>query len=128
VRDPDLTSSVDGSYRGKRLFDLTLVGLAAIPAGALGLVIAAAIRLTSEMSIVGPRPTCDETTARYTADQWRRVSVRPGVTGLAQVSGRNHLATLRAALGGHGAELPDDRDSDGYWLGPSESPLHEGER
>ena len=217
MEDPDLTPT-DGSYAGKRLFDLTLVALAALPAGALGLIIAAAIRLTSpgpavlsiprvghggavfgmrkfrttidsdddhpppsdprttsvgrwlrrlsldelpqlinvargEMSIVGPRPTCDETTTRYTAEQWRRVSVRPGVTGLAQVSGRNHLdwadrlaldldyvdtqsprhdlrlilATVRAALGGHGAELPDDRDTSGYWLGPSEAPLHEGE-
>ncbi len=199
------------SYRGKRIFDLTLLVLAAVPAGLLGLAIAFAIRLTSpgpallriprvgrggspfelrkfrttidatddhpplddprttpvgrwlrrlsldelpqllnvargEMSLVGPRPTCDETVSRYCADQWRRVSVRPGVTGRAQVSGRNHLdwterleadlayldsqsaaedlrllaVTIRAAVSGHGAELPDDRDTSSYWLGPSE--------
>ena len=215
---PELTPPADGSYPGKRLLDLALVALVAIPAAAVGLAIGAAIRLTSpgpavlsiprvghrgvgfgmrkfrttvdadddhpplddprttavgrwlrrlsldelpqlvnvvrgEMSIVGPRPTCDVTTSRYSAEQWRRVSVRPGVTGLAQVSGRNHLdwaqrlavdlayvatqspgrdlrliaATIRAALGGHGAELPEDGDRGGYWLGPSEAPFHERE-
>ncbi len=218
MRDPDPRPPADGSYAGKRLLDLTLLALAAIPAGVLGALVALAIRVTSpgpallsirrvghggvgfsmlkfrttldadddhpppddprttmvgrwirrlsldelpqlinvargEMSLVGPRPTCDETTARYTTDQWRRVSVRPGVTGLAQVSGRNHLdwaerlevdlayvatqspredlrllvATVRAALGGHGAELPPDGDTAGYWLGPSEHPLHGNE-
>ncbi len=215
MRDPEPKPLSDGSYAGKRLLDLTLVALAAIPAAVLGAVITVAIRATSsgpallsiprvghrgvgfgmlkfrttldpdddhpppddprttpvgrwlrrlsldelpqlvnvargEMSLVGPRPTCDETTARYTTDQWHRVSVRPGLTGLAQVSGRNHLdwaerlrvdlayvasqspredlrllvATVRAVLGGQGAELPPDGDTAGYWLGPSEAPLH----
>lgn len=207
----ELPSTVRGSYTGKRLIDLGLVTLAAVPAALLGLIVALAIRLGSpglavlaiprvgrdgvmfgmlkfrttvdanddhpplddprtttvgrwvrrlsldelpqllnvargEMSVVGPRPTNDETVARYSNDQWRRVSVRPGVTGLAQISGRNHLdwaerlavdlayldaqspredlriilTTVRAALAGHGAELPQDRDTSAYWLGPSE--------
>jgi sugar transferase EpsL len=42
-----------------------------------------------DMSIVGPRPTLAYQVARYTAEQRRRLAVRPGLTGLAQVSGRN---------------------------------------
>jgi lipopolysaccharide/colanic/teichoic acid biosynthesis glycosyltransferase len=44
-----------------------------------------------EMSVVGPRPTVASQVERYTQDQARRLSVRPGLTGLAQVSGRNSL-------------------------------------
>jgi len=44
-----------------------------------------------EMSIVGPRPTVVSQVERYTDAQMRRLSVRPGLTGLAQVSGRNSL-------------------------------------
>lgn len=44
-----------------------------------------------EMSAVGPRPTVATQVERYTAEQRRRLSVRPGLTGLAQVSGRNSL-------------------------------------
>ena len=45
-----------------------------------------------EMSVVGPRPTVASQVERYTQDQARRLTVRPGLTGLAQVSGRNSLA------------------------------------
>lgn len=45
-----------------------------------------------EMSIVGPRPTLAYQVARYDDRQRRRLSVRPGVTGLAQVRGRNAIA------------------------------------
>ena len=44
-----------------------------------------------EMSVVGPRPTVASQVERYTQGQARRLSVRPGLTGLAQVSGRNSL-------------------------------------
>jgi len=45
-----------------------------------------------EMSIVGPRPTLAYQVERYTEHQRRRLDVRPGLTGLAQVSGRNALS------------------------------------
>jgi exopolysaccharide biosynthesis polyprenyl glycosylphosphotransferase len=84
---------------------------------------------TGSMSLVGPRPPLPEESARYEADVRRRLLVKPGLTGLWQVSGRSDLPweeavrldlryvedwslaldamilwkTFRAVLGGQGA-------------------------
>ncbi|MFG2009518.1 sugar transferase [Micromonospora sp. NPDC048868] len=47
--------------------------------------------LRGDMSLVGPRPLLTEYLPRYSPTQARRHEVRPGVTGLAQVRGRNSL-------------------------------------
>lgn len=143
-------------YRGKRLCDLVLLAVAGVPAAAVGIIAAAAVRLTSrgpvlfrqeriglnggpfealkfrsmlegdnplipaegritpvgrilrrfsldelpqlfnvargDMSVVGPRPTLREQVERYDDSQRRRLEVRPGITGLAQINGRNSIA------------------------------------
>lgn len=48
--------------------------------------------IRGEMSLVGPRPLVARYLERYTPDQARRQLARPGITGLAQVKGRNVLA------------------------------------
>jgi len=144
-------------YRGKRLLDLGILCLAALPAAMLGVLAAAAVWLDDgrpvlfrqvragrdgrpfvmlklrtmrrdsdergvfpqpadftrvgrwlrrlsidelpqlinvargEMSVVGPRPTLPYQVRRYDMRQRRRLAVPPGLTGLAQVHGRNRL-------------------------------------
>lgn len=146
----------DRPYPAKRAFDLAVLAVVALPAAAIGVVCAVAVRLTSpgpifflqerigrdgrpfrvwkfrtmvagdnpifpdasritsagkvlrrfsldelpqlinvargEMSIVGPRPTLGYQVERYDAHQRRRLAVRPGLTGWAQVNGRNALS------------------------------------
>ena len=85
--------------------------------------------LGGSMSLIGPRPPLPQEAETYTAEERRRLSVRPGMTGLWQVSGRSDLSwdesialdlhyvdswtvglelkivagTARAVLGGRGA-------------------------
>ncbi len=47
--------------------------------------------LKGELAIVGPRPTVQEQVDRYTDRQRRRLEVKPGITGWAQINGRTSL-------------------------------------
>ena len=146
---------VKRQYRGKRVFDLAVLAVVAVPALIVGALCAVAVKLSSrgpvfirqerigwggepfecwkfrslvvgdhsllhsadaitpvgrilrrtsldelpqlinvargEMSIVGPRPTVRSQVVLYDSRQAQRLAVRPGLTGLAQVSGRNSL-------------------------------------
>jgi lipopolysaccharide/colanic/teichoic acid biosynthesis glycosyltransferase len=47
--------------------------------------------LRGEMSLIGPRPGLEYQVSQYTAEQRRRLEVLPGITGWAQVNGRNAI-------------------------------------
>jgi lipopolysaccharide/colanic/teichoic acid biosynthesis glycosyltransferase len=66
--------------------------------------------LRGDMSVIGPRPTLRYQVDRYTDRQRRRLEVRPGLTGLAQVNGRATLAW-------------DDRIELDVWYVDNRSPL-----
>jgi len=48
--------------------------------------------LRGDMSLIGPRPTLPEQVARYSPHQRRRLEIRPGLTGWAQINGRNSIS------------------------------------
>jgi lipopolysaccharide/colanic/teichoic acid biosynthesis glycosyltransferase len=48
--------------------------------------------LKGDMSLVGPRPLLEKYIPLYTKEQFRRHQVKPGITGWAQVNGRNNIS------------------------------------
>lgn len=48
--------------------------------------------LKGDMSIIGPRPLLEKYVPLYSEEQFRRHNVRPGITGWAQVNGRNNIS------------------------------------
>ena len=48
--------------------------------------------LKGDMSLVGPRPLLEQYLPLYSKEQYRRHEVRPGITGWAQVNGRNSIS------------------------------------
>lgn len=48
--------------------------------------------IAGDMSLIGPRPDLPEALALYTPAERRKLDVKPGITGLAQASGRNALS------------------------------------
>jgi lipopolysaccharide/colanic/teichoic acid biosynthesis glycosyltransferase len=53
--------------------------------------------LTGEMALVGPRPEIPEMLPYYSGEMLQKFSVRPGITGLAQISGRGRLSFYETA-------------------------------
>lgn len=47
--------------------------------------------LEGSMSVVGTRPPTTDEVAQYKKSQWRRISIKPGITGMWQVSGRSNI-------------------------------------
>ncbi len=47
--------------------------------------------IRGDMSLVGTRPPTVDEVSQYKRGQWRRISIKPGVTGLWQISGRNSI-------------------------------------
>ncbi len=48
--------------------------------------------VVGQMSVVGPRPSMIYQAKRYSQDQMRRLAVKPGITGWAQINGRNNIS------------------------------------
>ena len=51
--------------------------------------------LKGDMSLIGPRPLMPKYLPLYSAEQYRRHEVRPGITGWAQINGRNNISWMR---------------------------------
>ncbi|WP_026522022.1 sugar transferase [Butyrivibrio sp. VCB2001] len=50
--------------------------------------------LAGSMSVVGTRPPTIDEVSKYTAKQWRRISIKPGITGMWQVNGRSSVTNF----------------------------------
>jgi lipopolysaccharide/colanic/teichoic acid biosynthesis glycosyltransferase len=62
--------------------------------------------LTGDMALVGPRPEIPEMLRYYHGDMLLKFTVRPGITGMAQISGCNGRGLRQAAVGLAGYQDP----------------------
>lgn len=54
--------------------------------------------LQGRMSLVGTRPPTLDEVGKYRRSQWRRISIKPGITGMWQVSGRNDITDFEQVV------------------------------
>ena len=50
--------------------------------------------LIGQMSLVGTRPPTEEEVGKYSRNHWRRISIKPGITGMWQISGRSSITSF----------------------------------
>ena len=50
--------------------------------------------LIGQMSLVGTRPPTEEEVSKYSRNHWRRISIKPGITGMWQISGRSSITSF----------------------------------
>ncbi|WP_026657857.1 sugar transferase [Butyrivibrio sp. AC2005] len=55
--------------------------------------------LFGSMSFVGTRPPTLDEVEKYTTDQWRRISIKPGITGMWQANGRSNITDFDEVVG-----------------------------
>ncbi|WP_029322972.1 sugar transferase [Butyrivibrio sp. AE3004] len=55
--------------------------------------------LSGSMSFVGTRPPTLDEVEKYTTEQWRRISIKPGITGMWQSSGRSTITDFKQVVG-----------------------------
>jgi len=54
--------------------------------------------LKHDMSLVGTRPPTLDEVEKYSPEHWRRISIKPGITGMWQVSGRNNIVDFEEVV------------------------------
>ncbi len=54
--------------------------------------------LFGSMSVVGTRPPTIDEVAKYSTKQWRRISIKPGITGMWQISGRSSITDFNEVV------------------------------
>jgi len=54
--------------------------------------------LMGDMSLVGTRPPTIDEVEKYKRNHWRRISIKPGITGMWQVSGRSNITDFEKVV------------------------------
>lgn len=54
--------------------------------------------LKGDMSVVGTRPPTVDEVSKYERGQWRRISIKPGITGMWQISGRSNITDFNEVV------------------------------